>query len=205
MNTDLTGNELRKARKREEIIAGAIKAFEQAGYERASMDLVAELAGASKRTVYNHFESKKELLWAVIAELMAGQTEMTQIPYSKIDSLESQLGRFVDAQMYFVTDSTRLSIVRLLTSIFLQNQGLRDEASKGDHCQFDHLTTWLKAAKKDKRLKMKDPDLAAQVLRGLVEGMINYPALYSPLKTSKELKPLKDEAIAVFLSRYSSE
>jgi TetR/AcrR family transcriptional regulator of autoinduction and epiphytic fitness len=205
MNTDLTGNELRKARKREEIIAGAIKAFEQEGYERASMDLVAELAGASKRTVYNHFESKKDLLWAVIAELMAGQTEMTQIPYSKTDSLESQLGRFVDAQMYFVTDATRLSIVRLLTSIFLQNQELRDEASKGDHCQLDHLTTWLKAAKKDKRLKMKDPILAAQVLRGLVEGMINFPALYNPLKTSKELKPLKDEAVAVFLSRYRSE
>ena len=205
MKTNLTGNELRKARKREEIIAGAIKAFEQAGYERASMDLVAELAGASKRTVYNHFESKKELLWAVIAELMAGQTEMTQIPYSKTHSLESQLGRFVDAQIYFVTDSTRLSIVRLLTSIFLQNQELRDEASKGGNCQFDHLTTWLKAAKKDKQLKMKDPVLAAQVLRGLIEGMINYPALYSPLKTSKELKPLKDEAIAVFLSRYRSE
>lgn len=71
MNKNLTGNERRKALKREEIIAGAIKAFEQEGYERASMDLVSELAGASKRTVYNHFDSKKDLLWAVIAELMA--------------------------------------------------------------------------------------------------------------------------------------
>jgi AcrR family transcriptional regulator len=85
------------------------------------------MAEASKRTVYNHFESTKDLLWAVIAEFMAGQTEMTQIPH-KTDSLESQFGRFVDALMYFVTDSARLSIVRLLTSIFLQSQELRDEA-----------------------------------------------------------------------------
>ena len=95
METELSGNELRKAEKRKEIVAGAIEAFQQEGYERASMDLVAKLAGASKRTVYNHFESKKDLLWAVIGELMAGQQEMKQITYSAEDSLESQLGRFV--------------------------------------------------------------------------------------------------------------
>jgi hypothetical protein len=94
------------------------------------------------------------------------------------------------------------SSCRLLNSIFLQNQDLREEASKGDQCQYDHLLKWLKAAKKDKRLKMKDPDLAAQVFHGLFEGTINYPALYNPLKTSKELKSIKDEVIAVFLSRY---
>lgn len=204
MNTEISGNERRKTLKREEIIAGAIKAFEQEGYERASMDLVAELAGASKRTVYNHFDSKKDLLWAVIADLMAGQGKMTEIPYSKEESLESQLGRFVDEKIYFVVDPTRLSVVRLLTSIFIQNQELRDEANKGEHCKVDHLTTWLKAAKKDKRLKMKDPELATKVFRGLIDGMIHYPALYSPLKTAKELKPLKDEIISLFLSRYGN-
>jgi AcrR family transcriptional regulator len=73
MEANLSGNELRKAAKRKEIIAGAIKAFEQEGYERATMDLVSDLAGASNRTVYNYLESKKHLLWAVIGELMAGQ------------------------------------------------------------------------------------------------------------------------------------
>lgn len=57
-------------------------------------------------------------------------------------------------------------------------------------------------AKKDKRLKMKGPEQAAQVFHGLLEGTINFPALYSPLKTAKELKPIKDEVIAAFLSRY---
>jgi TetR/AcrR family transcriptional regulator of autoinduction and epiphytic fitness len=202
MNAELSGNELRKAEKRKSIIAGAIKAFEQKGYEGASMDLVAELASASKRTVYNYFESKKELLWAVIGDLMAGQSELAQVVYSKGESLESQLGRFVDAQIYFVTDPTRLSLVRLLTSIFLRNEELREEASKGNNCQLDQLITWIKAAREDNRLKLEDPQLAAQVFRGLMEGMINFPALYSPLKTAAELKPIKDEAISVFLCRY---
>lgn len=203
MNGERSGHELRKVEKRKAIIAGAIQAFEQEGYERASMDLVAEKAGASKRTVYNYFDSKKDLLWAVIAELIAGQQELKQIPYSRDLPLESQLGRFIDAQMYFVTDPARLATIRLLTSIFLQNQELRDEASKGDACPPDHLIAWLTAAKKDKRLKMKDPELAAQVFNGLVEGTINLPALYGPPKTAEELKPMKDEVIAVFLSRYA--
>ena len=204
MEMELSGNELRKAEKRGEIIEGAIQAFQQEGFERASMDLVAKLAGASKRTVYNHFESKKDLLWAVIAELMAGQQEMKQIPYSADESLESQLGRFIDAQMYFVVDEERLSIVRLLTSIFVQSEELRDEANRSNPCEPDPLIPWIDSAVKDRRLGVKDTDLAAQVFRGLIEGMINFPALYSPLKTAKELKPLKDEVIAVFLSRYGS-
>lgn len=204
MDEKPSGNELRKAAKRKEIIAGAIQAFQEDGFERASMDRVAELAGASKRTVYNHFESKKDLLWAVISELMAGQKEIPQIPYSPKQSLEAQLGRFVDTMMYFVIDPERLSIVRLLTSIFLRNKELREEAEQGDHCKVDPFIQWLKDAKKDKRIKAKDPELAAQVFRGMIEGMINFPALYSPLKTAEELKPLKAEAIAVFLSRYGA-
>ncbi len=205
MKTEQEANKLRKAEKRREIIEGAIQAFQQEGFERASMDLVAELAGASKRTVYNHFESKKDLLWAVIGELMAGQSQMKQIPYSPEESLESQLGRFVDAQMYFVTDPERLSIVRLLTSIFVQNEALRKEASQGSHCPPDPLISWLKAAIKDKRIKAENPELAVKLFRGLVEGTINFPALYEPQKTTVELQPLKEEIVAIFLSRYGKQ
>ncbi len=202
MTASLSGNDLRKAEKRETIISGAIKAFEQEGYERASMDLVAELAGASKRTVYNYFYSKKDLLWAVVAELVAGQQEMGQIPYSKQESLESQLRRFVDAQIHFVTDPKRLSIIRLLTSIFLQNQELREDASQSDNCPPDPLIDWLKAAKKDKRLEMRDPELAAKVFRGMIEGTINLPALYGPQQTAEALKPIRDELVTLFMTRY---
>ncbi len=204
MDTDLSANERRKAAKRDAIVAGAVKAFEQEGFERASMDLVAKLAGASKGTVYKYFRSKNDLLWAVVKGLMVGQNELSQIRYSKDDSLESQLGRFVDAQVYFVVDPGRLSTARLLTSIFVQNEQLREEASNSSHSQFDCLTEWVWAAKKDKRLKVKDHKLAAHVFHGMVEGTINFPALCGTLKMDGELKLMKDEVIAVFLSRYAA-
>jgi len=203
MNSEVSAKEQRKAKKRETIIEGAIKAFQQEGYERASMDLVAKLGKVSKRTVYNHFKSKKDLVWAVIEQLMTGQNDLIQITYSKNESLESQLAKFFDAQVYFVMAPDRLEIVRLLTSIFVKNRELCEEAAKSGNSQFDQLIEWLNAAKKDRRLMFKDSVITAQIFRGLVEGTINFPALYSSYKTTNELKPLKEEVIAVFLSRYT--
>ena len=50
-----------KSKKREAILEGAQDVFINMGFEAASMDKVAEQAGVSKRTVYNHFGSKEKL------------------------------------------------------------------------------------------------------------------------------------------------
>jgi len=52
--------------KREAIIEAARRAFEEFGVQGTSMDKLAEMAGVSKRTVYNHFASKEELYAAVL-------------------------------------------------------------------------------------------------------------------------------------------
>lgn len=48
------------------IIDGARKTFLARGYDAASMDAIALMAGVSKRTVYNRFRSKEELFAAAI-------------------------------------------------------------------------------------------------------------------------------------------
>ena len=54
------------SKKRESILDAAVKAFADEGYENASMDRIAEIADASKRTVYNHFPSKDVLFEEVL-------------------------------------------------------------------------------------------------------------------------------------------
>ena len=187
------------------ILDGAVKAFEQKGYEGASMDLVSELAGVSKRTVYNYFKSKDDLLWAVIGDLMAGQAVLKDIAYSPDESLESQLEKFVDAELYFVTDPSRVSLARILTSIFVINEELRAKAQAGCSTQNVVLVDWLKAAQADGRMHVPDPDLAATVFYGVVEGLFNFPALFRPQQTKEELQLVIDEAIAIYLSRYRAK
>ena len=44
--------------KREQIYQAAVDEFLERGFREASMDQISARAGASKRTVYKHFESK---------------------------------------------------------------------------------------------------------------------------------------------------
>lgn len=62
---------LRGDQLREHILWKAKEVFLDMGFERASMDSVAERAKTSKRSLYAHFESKEKLFLAVI-ELVRG-------------------------------------------------------------------------------------------------------------------------------------
>jgi len=52
--------------KRRQILTAAENIFLAQGFEKTSMDLVAEQAEVSKPTVYSHFSSKEELFAAVV-------------------------------------------------------------------------------------------------------------------------------------------
>jgi AcrR family transcriptional regulator len=52
--------------KRVAIERAGLSVFARLGYARASVDLIAEEAGVSTRTIYNHFENKLQLFSAVL-------------------------------------------------------------------------------------------------------------------------------------------
>lgn len=61
--------------KRREIVAIAAQAFEEMGYDRASMSLISQRVGGSKATLYGYFKSKEELLMAVLDYDVGDQAE----------------------------------------------------------------------------------------------------------------------------------
>ncbi|QKW54762.1 TetR/AcrR family transcriptional regulator [Streptomyces buecherae] len=56
----------RLAAKREAILQAAVAIFLREGYDRASVDAIAEEAGVSKQTIYNHFGGKERLFLAAV-------------------------------------------------------------------------------------------------------------------------------------------
>jgi TetR/AcrR family transcriptional repressor of mexJK operon len=52
--------------RRRDILAAGKKVFFESGYQLASVDRIAEVAGTTKRTVYDHFGSKEALFAEVI-------------------------------------------------------------------------------------------------------------------------------------------
>jgi AcrR family transcriptional regulator len=64
-----------EAERRDALFAAATKVFLKEGYGLASIDKVAAEAGASTRTLYQHFENKADLLAAVIGQLVERDME----------------------------------------------------------------------------------------------------------------------------------
>lgn len=60
--------------KQRSILAAARKVFAASGYDKMRMSAVAKAAGVAEGTVYFYFESKNDLIRAVLAEYWAGLT-----------------------------------------------------------------------------------------------------------------------------------
>ena len=52
--------------KREQIISAALKLFYHDGFNATGIDRIITEAGVSKKTLYNHFKSKDELILVVL-------------------------------------------------------------------------------------------------------------------------------------------
>jgi AcrR family transcriptional regulator len=63
-----------RAGRRDEILRAAIDELQSVGYDRTTMDAVAERAGASKATLYRHWQNKAELVVAAIRYMVGLDT-----------------------------------------------------------------------------------------------------------------------------------
>jgi TetR/AcrR family transcriptional regulator of autoinduction and epiphytic fitness len=187
--------------KRDTILEGAIKVFTENGFDASSMDRIAEVAGVSKRTIYNHFPSKEILFQAIVADFLKHRDEIKPIRYSAALSLEEQLKEFAKAELFLINDPVRRGLSKLFTSVFLMDIdfGRKTRSQFEPHKAF---IIWLNSAKEDRKLNFQSPELAARIFYGMVEGSLTYPALFTDGESLKYMDPLLNELISVFLARY---
>jgi len=193
------------SKKRESILDGALEVFKTEGYDKASMDRIAETAGASKRTVYNHFPGKEVLFKAVLNRLMDHVTALKQIEYAPGLSLEEQLGRFADAKMEFIKNPGWQGMLSVTIAAFVGHPELARETmmqAQADQGEHDYLEAWLAAADRDQRLSVPDPGLAADAFWSMVGGAFILPVIFSGAFTSVDSETMKTELIRVFMSGY---
>jgi AcrR family transcriptional regulator len=89
---------------RENILWAAREVFLETGYEQASMDVVANRAGTTKRTLYAHFASKEDLFLAVFDFLNGFFLNRLRTPeaYSEdpAEALVLFCGRFMETLLW---------------------------------------------------------------------------------------------------------
>ena len=91
------------SQKRQELVDTAIRLFTQNGFHGTGIDRIAEEARVSKKTMYNHFRSKEELILAALKHydglfrnfFMKSVNQLSESPYERL------LGIFDVAHMWF--------------------------------------------------------------------------------------------------------
>lgn len=191
------------SKKREAILDAAAHVFATQGFDVASMDHIAEVSGASKRTVYNHFASKEVLFREVVDRFLAQSHELKEIPYDPKRSLASQLARFADSILDLTRNEQWLGLTKVMTGVTVRQPGFVAETlARGGRTE-DTLETWLRAANADGRMKVRDPGLTARTFWAALNGAFLMPAIYVAPVLAAEANAMKKELIDLLLAKHA--
>ena len=104
--------------KHDAITRAASEMFLAEGFDRASLDQIAQRAGVSKQTIYSHFTDKESLFRAICAELTDKLTISLRRPAQSdaTADLESMLVRLGEETLEMMLHPAALDLHRLILS-----------------------------------------------------------------------------------------
>lgn len=196
----------RSESKRRDVVEAARMAFREQGVDGTSMDQLAALAGVSKRTVYNHFASKETLVMHLMADMWVRAQQHMHVKYDPRKALDLQLLTLIGSEIEVMCEPEYLDLVRVAVGYFFYKpEALEEEVNKIAN-QETALLKWLKAAMDDGLLAFNDPEFAATQLHGLVKGSCFWPQVLglAPIPMREEQRHIAEEAVRMFLARYST-
>lgn len=169
------------------------------------MDRIAELAGASKRTVYNHFKSKEALFRAVVAKLFEESMALKEVVWDPDRSLEEQLTDFVRAKTLLSEDKAALCLTRVVLGVYIRRPELMQEVIARAAEDETALANWLRRVHEAGRLSVPDPELAAHMFGKMTAGVLFWPQLLDGQMEPETRETLTREVVHTFLARYRTD
>ncbi|QDV82120.1 TetR/AcrR family transcriptional regulator [Stieleria sp.] len=190
-------------RKRASIVQAAVEAFQQYGYFAASMNGIADAASVSKRTLYNHFDSKEALFDAIVEELKFRVERLPECEFDASRGLVEQLTELAQTEIDFFTSEDVQALSRAGLSRVL---GEPDAGQQVDQRFFiRRVTTWMKQAQASGCLLEADAEFAAMQFVGLLRTFAFWPIIVhgEPPPSGRKRNQIVAHTVEMFLSRYA--
>lgn len=190
--------------KREAIVTAAIDAFHQNGINETSMDKIAQLANVSKRTVYNHFDSKEKLVTHIFREMWKQSQTLIVQEYQPDQPLQQQLSSILLAELQCMSCGVYVEMVRFAVGYFIHKPDEMKEYSD-EFMQTDTaLKRWIKSALEDGKLKDLDVETANNQLLNLLKGEAFWPQIFciEPCLAQEQQQKLVADSVGMFLAFY---
>ncbi len=131
------GERLPPARTRERILEVALELFTHQGYDKTSLREIAEPLGCTKAALYYHFESKDEILSALVGEYLASPSPVDRLIGAEHVDMETWAG-VVDDLIDHMLDKRHLFLMVERNQAALE-QLARTKATTDAHQQREQL------------------------------------------------------------------
>lgn len=197
--------------KRAAITAAALRLFLRDGYARTSVDAIADEAGVSKRTIYNHYGDKENLFLSVIGDtydsliaVVVGLMDkyLTDVPD---DAVEDRIVSFTcEAGLMAARSPERSALIRLMMAEAAHFPQLlvAQMRPRGITAAIAERLATLSARG---LLDVPEPDDAANHLFALTMGQLNNRSLFGVIPlTEAEVRRMTTSGARAFLRAYRS-
>lgn len=150
------------------LLKAAVRVFASNGYHAASMSLIAKTAKVSKGLIYHYFDTKEDLLIALVEKRLQEWLPLVE-GLESIQDPRERLEFLVDLVLGELVENTEK--LRFYNSLYLNSDGVRaiDLAMKKYQAQFERLFQAERKLYSD--LGFSDPDMEATFLRSLLQGI----------------------------------
>jgi TetR/AcrR family transcriptional repressor of mexJK operon len=188
--------------KRDQILKVASQLFMENGFNAVTMEAIAEAAPVSKPTLYNHFENKQALFFAVM-EVRADNLFLAIENEMRSDqSIEETLTRIGHSFLDVVLRPEGIRMFRLM----IAESGQFPELGKifyesGPRKIAALISSYLKKEHDAGRLTVPNPDLSANFYLNMIKGNAHMQCLMA-LKEKippKDRAEVIDYAVSIFL------
>jgi AcrR family transcriptional regulator len=152
---------------RDDIVTAAAQLFGECGYERATLDDLAQALGMKKGSLYYHIRSKEDLLFAVHDRLIDELAENTRRALAQADGVAEQLRAALQAAMRLIAEHQQEVTVFLHERHIFNSQRWATIRAKRRHYE-ESVSGVLKAGMADGTFRQLPVPLATIGVLGMV-------------------------------------
>ncbi|WP_337840553.1 TetR/AcrR family transcriptional regulator [Rheinheimera sp.] len=192
----------RSEQKRLDIHKAALAEFKEKSFAGASMDAIAERAAVSKRTVYNHFESKEALFQAVTESFWQLSKDVTNVEYDPATDIVVQLENITEAMWQLYSQADFIEKARVLLAEYIRQPQLIEQMIQQVSEKEKGLSRFLAQAHQAGVLQIDDLRMAETQFWGLCKAFAFWPVVFQMHDYSAKRAQIIRSNVQMFVCQY---